>query len=204
MSKNPALRPSRVQSSSWLGRGKLPFASPVSPLAFIDLTSKWFLRQFFFKLVKIISRNRPSRFLDNLLPPQYKWIRFLIQFNKMHSTIIVILAVCCWFSVDAAPQDLGSPIRIAQCRALCLDKVNKHLYNKTSPSTTRVTGSFIIFFPPNFHDRRHCFSTRSCWICRFSHTVNIYSREYSAKPKKSTTVIFFLRGKKSSQKLGRK
>jgi hypothetical protein len=40
----------------------------------------------------------------------------------------VMVAACCCLLADAAPQDLGSPIRIAQCRALCLDKVNKHLY----------------------------------------------------------------------------
>ncbi|KAI9561748.1 ABC protein [Daphnia sinensis] len=33
----------------------------------------------------------------------------------------VMLAACCLLA-QAAPQDLGSPIRIAQCRALCLNK----------------------------------------------------------------------------------
>ena len=45
---------------------------------------------------------------------------------------LVVAAFCCcllFLAAEAAPQDLGSPIRIAQCRALCLDKVNKHLYN---------------------------------------------------------------------------
>ena len=44
----------------------------------------------------------------------------------MSSSLLVTLVVCWWtlLSAEAAPQDLGSPIRIAQCRALCLDKVS--------------------------------------------------------------------------------
>lgn len=57
--------------------------------------------------------------------------------QKMQNSTVfisfVMVAACCCLLADAAPQDLGSPIRIAQCRALCLDKVNKHLYQLTSP-----------------------------------------------------------------------
>ncbi|XP_057376291.1 uncharacterized protein LOC130697412 [Daphnia carinata] len=41
--------------------------------------------------------------------------------NSIVFISFVMVAACCLLA-DAAPQDLGSPIRIAQCRALCLDK----------------------------------------------------------------------------------
>ncbi|KAK4002308.1 hypothetical protein OUZ56_004144 [Daphnia magna] len=45
--------------------------------------------------------------------------------KKMQSSTVfisfVMVAACCLLA-EAAPQDLGSPIRIAQCRALCLNK----------------------------------------------------------------------------------
>lgn len=46
--------------------------------------------------------------------------------NNMSSTSSILLISTVLFlttTIEAAPQDLGSPIRIAQCRALCLDKV---------------------------------------------------------------------------------
>lgn len=42
----------------------------------------------------------------------------------MSTNVVFLVSVCLVFVVDAAPQDLGSPIRIAQCRALCLNKVS--------------------------------------------------------------------------------
>lgn len=62
---------------------------------------------------------------------------------SMKVSFVMMVAVCCLVLVaDAAPQDLGSPIRIAQCRALCLDKVNKHLYNElVSPWLVYLVGS---------------------------------------------------------------
>ena len=56
---------------------------------------------------------------------------FLLQ------VILIILA-----EVDAAPQDLGSPIRIAQCRALCLDKVRK-LKIKREPHAELLYSSLV-------------------------------------------------------------
>lgn len=50
--------------------------------------------------------------------------------NNMSSTssILLISTVLFLTTIEAAPQDLGSPIRIAQCRALCLDKVQTKFF----------------------------------------------------------------------------
>lgn len=49
--------------------------------------------------------------------------RSTLYYDNM-SLPILIISYWMVMSTEAAPQDLGSPIRIAQCRALCLDKVN--------------------------------------------------------------------------------
>lgn len=44
------------------------------------------------------------------------------------SSILIISTILFLTTIEAAPQDLGSPIRIAQCRALCLDKVQTEFF----------------------------------------------------------------------------
>lgn len=82
------------------------------------------------------SRIHLSKEEEYLIPPVI-FQNILHTHQKMQNSTVfisfVMVAACCCLLADAAPQDLGSPIRIAQCRALCLDKVNKHLYQLTSP-----------------------------------------------------------------------
>ena len=80
--------------------------------------------------------DTPSPSLAFLLDENNKRTRMNQHVNYLPAA--VLLLACFWSapSVQGAPQDLGSPIRIAQCRALCLDKVNFHF----------VSSAFSTFF----------------------------------------------------------
>lgn len=132
LSKTPAALPRGAQSSSWLGRGQSCALLSVSLVCgcFLDIDDYFLLFPILLssRIHLSTSRRKNTRTSrDFYLPPPSP------RYKKMQKSTVfisfVMVAACCLLA-DAAPQDLGSPIRIAQCRALCLDKVNKHLYKQ--------------------------------------------------------------------------